>query len=73
MVSQRFVAQRVGGASALTNPGSSLGSQIRATLEAAKDEGRRALFEFRNGVHEDVLNFIERNAARIGAKYEIYR
>jgi hypothetical protein len=63
-------ARTFGGTSALLKPDNFLSSsrreQIRATLAAAKATGRKAYFEFRNGVHDDVLAFIRRNAERIG-------
>ena len=77
VVSDVFIGQTFGGTSALLKPGNFLSgdrkAQIRATLEAAKATGRKAYFEFRNGVHDDVLDFIRRNAERIGAEFDVYR
>ncbi|MCC7124599.1 MAG: hypothetical protein IT178_07110 [Acidobacteria bacterium] len=77
VVSQQYVGQTFGGASALLKPDNFLSSsrreQIRATLTAAKATGRKALFEFRNGVHDDVLDFIRRNAERIGAEFDVHK
>ena len=76
-VSDIYVGQTFGGTSALLKPDNFLSSsrreQIRVTLEAAKATGRKALFEFRNGVHDDVLDFISRNANRIGVKFDVYK
>jgi RHS repeat-associated protein len=76
-VSEKFVAQTFSGASALLKPDNFLNArrraQIRATLEAAKATGRKALFEFEDGAHDDVVAFIERNAERIGAQYEVVK
>jgi hypothetical protein len=46
---------------------------MRATLEAAKVTGRNAYFEFRNGVHDVVLDFIRRNAERTAVEFDVYR
>jgi hypothetical protein len=71
------VGQTFGGTSALLKPDNFLSSsrraQIRATLEAAKATGKKAYFEFRNGVHDDVLDFIRRNAERTGVEFDVYR
>lgn len=77
VVSREYVGQTFGGASALLRPDNFLNKsrreQIRVTLEAAKATGRKALFEFRNGVHNDVLDFIRRNAERIGVGFDVYQ
>jgi len=74
-VSREFVGQTFGAASALLKPDNFLSKdrkeQIRATLEAARATGRQAYFEFRKGVHDDVMAFIRRNAERIGVGYEV--
>jgi RHS repeat-associated protein len=74
-VSGQYVAQTFGGRSALLKPGNFLSSsrreQIRATLQAAKATGRKAYFEFTDGVHDDVIQFIRRNAERVGVEYVI--
>jgi hypothetical protein len=70
-VSDAFVAQTTGAASAALRPKNFLSSsrraQIRGTLAAARATGRQALFEFRGVVPDvEVTRFIERNARRIG-------
>ena len=77
VISRQYVGQTFGGTSALLKPDNFLSGsrreQIRATLQAAKATGRKAYFEFRNGVHDDVLDFIRRNADRIGVEFDVYR
>lgn len=77
VVSQQYVGQTFGGTSALLKPENFLSSsrreQIRATLAAARATGRKALFEFRNGVHDDVIDSIRRNAQRTGAQFDVYK
>ena len=74
-ISAKYVAQTFGGDAARLKPGNFLSAvrrqQIRATLEAAKALGKKAYFEFRNGVHDDVLDFIRRNAERLGVEYDV--
>lgn len=75
-VSAEFIAQTTASESAVFRPANFLtGSrkaQIRATLQAAKQEGKTALFEFTAGPpHPEVVACIQRNAQRIEADYEI--
>ncbi len=75
-VSSDFIAQTTASQSAVTKPGNFLTrerkAQIRATLEAAKQEGKVAYFEFTAGnPHSDVVICIDRNALRFGAYYVI--
>jgi RHS repeat-associated protein len=76
-VSPRYVAQTTNAVSALLKPGNYLSSsrraQIKATLQAARALGRKAYFEFTNGVHSDVIDYIRRNAAEVGVDYVIDR
>lgn len=75
-VSDDYIAQTTASTSARTTPHNFLDQgrrrQIRATLMAAHQEGKTALFEFTAGEpHPDVRDFIERNAAREGVAFEI--
>ena len=75
-VSAEFIAQTTASKSAVFRPGNFLtGSrkaQIRATLQAAKQEGKTAYFEFTAGrPHPEVVACIERNALRLEADYVI--
>lgn len=75
-VSDDFVAQTTASRSAVTRPANFLTSprkaQIRATLEAAKQEDKTAYFEFTAGrPHPEVVACIKRNALRIGADCRI--
>jgi hypothetical protein len=75
-VSDEFIAQTTASQSAITKPGNFLTSnrkaQIRATLLAAKQEGKTAYFEFTAGQpHPEVVACIRRNALRSGAVYRI--
>jgi hypothetical protein len=75
-VSDAFVAQTTGAASAALRPKNFLSSsrraQIRETLAAAHATGRQALFEFRGVVPDtEVTRFIERNARRIGVRARV--
>jgi RHS repeat-associated protein len=76
-ISREFVAQTFGGASALLKPRNFLSdsrrAQIVATLQAAKATGRKAYFEFQNGVHDDVLGYIGRAADEIGVDFYVSR
>ena len=70
-VSDDYVAQTTSAASAVTQPHNFLTrarrEQIRATLAAARQGGKAAYFEFTAGEpHQEVKNFITRNAARVG-------
>jgi len=77
-VSDRFVAQTTRAQTATTNPHNFLSRprrrQIRETLSAARQTGREALFDFR-GVHphQDVMDFILRNAQQRGVRARIIR
>jgi hypothetical protein len=75
-VSDEFIAQTTASQSAVTKPGNFLTSprkaQIRATLEAARQESKVAYFEFTAGKpHPEVAACIHRNALRIGSGYQI--
>jgi len=75
-VSPDFIAQTTASQSAVTKPGNFLTrdrkAQIRATLEAAKQEDKTAYFEFTAGKpHPEVAACIDRNALRLGASYVI--
>lgn len=75
VVSSKFIAQTFSGTSALTKPDNFLSksrkAQIRETLKAAKATGRQAYFQFTNGAHQEVLDFIQRNAERVGVEFKI--
>jgi hypothetical protein len=75
-VSDRYIAQTTDSESAVNRPHNFLTisrrAQIRETLKAAKETGRVALFQFTNGAPaQEVMDFITRNAERVGAKFEI--
>lgn len=75
-VSAEFIAQTTASESAVSRLGNFLtGSrkaQIRATLQAAKQEGKTALFEFTARPHHpEVVACIDRNALRLEADYVI--
>ena len=75
-VSDAYIAQTTSSRSAVTKPDNFLTgdrkAQIRATLQAARQEGKTAYFEFTAGMpHAEVLDCIARNAARFGALYVI--
>ena len=76
-VSAQYVGQTTGAVSALLKPGNYLSSsrraQIKATLEAAKALGRKAYFEFTSGAHDEVIDYIRRNAERVGVEFVIDR
>ena len=70
-VSSKYVGQTFGGDNFMLSPKNFLSksrrSQIRQTMEAAKGNDRSPLFNFEGGApHADVLDFINRNAERIG-------
>ncbi|MGS2724932.1 RHS repeat domain-containing protein [Porticoccus sp. GXU_MW_L64] len=82
MVSERFVGQAFGPRTQGNAPAFQISpknflsksrrAQIRATLEAAKTTQRQALFEFSGGhPHQDVMDFIVRNAKRLNADVNI--
>lgn len=76
VVSADFIAQTTAFQSAVTKPGNFLTrdrkAQIRATLEAAKQENKTAYFEFTAGKpHPEVIACIDRNALRLEATYVI--
>ena len=76
VVSKDYVAQTTASRSAAAKPGNFLTgdrkAQIRATLQAAKQEDKIAYFEFTAGKpHAEVLDCIARNAVRLGAPYVI--
>jgi len=75
-ISDDFIAQTTASQSAVTKPGNFLTphrkAQIRATLQAAKQEGKTAYFEFAAGApHPEVVACIDRNALRLEASYVI--
>lgn len=75
-VSPDFIAQTTASQGAVTKPGNFLTkdrkAQIRATLEAAKQEDKTAYFEFTAGKpHPEVIACIDRNASRLEASYVI--
>ena len=75
-VSDQYIAQTTASQSAVLKPANFLTSdrkaQIRATLQAAKQEGRTAYFEFTAGrPHAEVVDCIKRNARRFDAQYVI--
>ena len=75
-VSLKFIAQTTAAQSAVTKPANLLTSarksQIRATLQAAKQEGKIAYFEFTAGKpHPEVIDCIDQNSLRFGAAYLI--
>lgn len=75
-VSDRYVAQTTRSASAASSPRNFLSgvrrAQIRHTLSVARETGREALFEFTGGSPaRDVIDFIARNAERVGARFII--
>lgn len=75
-VSDRYIAQSSNSVNAAWNPSNFLNqskkAQIRETLRAASETGRKALFEFTNGEPaKEVVDFIKRNAARARAEFEI--
>lgn len=70
-ISDRYVGQTFGGDTFVLKPKNFLSksrrNQIRETMEAAKAYNRSPLFNFEGGPpHPDVLEFINRNAERIG-------
>lgn len=70
-ISNRYVGQTFGGSTFALKLQNFLSksrrAQIRQTMEAAKANGRTPLFNFEGGLpHADVLDFISRNAERIG-------
>lgn len=70
-VSDRYIAQTTSSTTVTSNPRNFLSrarrEQIRHTLEVARQTGREALFEFTGGSPaRDVLDFIVRNAERVG-------
>ncbi len=72
VVSDEFIAQTTASRSAVTRPANFLTmarkAQIRATLQAAKQEDKIAYFEFTAGrPHPEVIACISRNALRLGA------
>jgi len=76
VVSDNYVAQTTASRNAVTQPSNFLmgdrKAQIRATLQAAKQEGRIAYFEFTAGrPHAEVVDCIHRNAQRLGTEYLI--
>jgi RHS repeat-associated protein len=76
-VSRDFVAQTFSSPNASLNPKNFLSlsrkTQIRATLEAASQTGKKAYFEFTGGAPaKEVSGFIQRNAERTGVGYEIH-
>ena len=76
VVSEDYVAQTTASQSAVLKPANFLTgdrkAQIRATLQAAKQEGRTAYFEFTAGPpHPEVVACINRNALRFGAVFVI--
>ncbi len=70
-ISSRYVGQSFGGEAVATKPNNFLTkarkAQIRETIRAARETGRRPLFNF-EGVqpHEEVIDFIRRNCDRMG-------
>lgn len=71
-ISEEFIAQTTSSQSAVTRPNNFLTmarkAQIRATLQAAKQEDKIAYFEFTAGrPHSEVVACISRNALRLGA------
>ena len=75
MISNDFLGQTTNSASAISNPRNFLSSgrrnQIRSTLDASGELGRKALFEFTAGrPHDDVIDFIQRNADRRNVEVE---
>lgn len=75
-VSDQYIAQTTASRSAITRPANFLTgdrkAQIRATLQAAKQEGKKAYFEFTAGEpHPEVVACIDRNARRLGTEYLI--
>jgi RHS repeat-associated protein len=77
MVSREYVGQTTSAVSALLKPANFLSKanrdKIRATLEAAKALGKKAYFEFRSGADDEVIDFIRRNADRIGVEFDVSR
>lgn len=76
VVSDLYVAQTTASRSAVIKPDNFLTrdrkAQLRATLQAAKQEGKTAYFEFTAGrPHAEVVDCIDRNARRFGAEYVI--
>jgi RHS repeat-associated protein len=76
-VSDKFVAQTFSSRNAALKPNNFLSlsrrAQIRATLDAAKQTGKTAYFEFTGGTPDKtVTDFIQRNAERIGVNYEVH-
>lgn len=76
VVSDLYVAQTTASRSAVIKPNNFLTgdrkAQIRAALQAAKQEGRIAYFEFTAGrPHAEVVDCIDRNARRFGTEYII--
>ena len=75
-VSGRYIGQTFGGQAMSLSPKNFLSkarrNQIRETMKAAQQTGRQPLFNF-EGVspHREVLDFINRNAARIGVTPKI--
>ena len=72
-VSDLYIAQTTASQSAVERPDNFLTisrrDQIRATLAAAKQEGKTAYFEFTAGTpHPDIAAFIRRNAERLEAQ-----
>ena len=75
-ISDEFVAQTTASRSAVLKPANFLTgdrkAQIRATLQAAKQEDKTAYFEFTAGKpHAEVVDCIDRNAQRLEAAYLI--
>ena len=75
-VSREYVAQTNSSGSVASRPDNFLSkdhrNQIKATLEAAEQENKTALFEFTKSVpHADVVSYIQAHAAQAGVKYAI--
>lgn len=75
-VSDKYIGQTTNSVIATKSPSNYLNpskkAQLRETLRVAAETGRTALFEFTAGTpSQEVTDFIERNAKRIGARYEV--